>query len=79
MEWQEICWKLHFRIFLVQRSYNSASNETNLFQYHIDDSLSCAVKKIDREGMSNCIHLLGAGHFLYIIEKYDCLNLYSQQ
>ncbi len=53
--------------------------EKELFQDHIDDFFELWVDLFGEEGLSNYIHLLGAGHMLYFLEKYECLYLFSQQ
>jgi len=55
------------------------ADEMSLFQDDIDGFFEIWVENFGREGMSNYIHLLGAGHILYFLEKYQCVYLYSQQ
>jgi hypothetical protein len=54
-------------------------NEKDLFQDHIDDFFELWIQIFGVHGMSNYIHLLGSGHALYFLKKYDCLYVYSQQ
>jgi hypothetical protein len=45
----------------------------------MDDFFEIWIDLFGEEGLSNYIHLLGAGHMLYFLEKHDCLYLFSQQ
>jgi hypothetical protein len=50
-------------------------DEKQLFQDYMDNFFEGWVELFGEDGMSNYIHLLGAGHMLYFLEKYDCLFL----
>jgi hypothetical protein len=54
-------------------------DEKELFQDHIDDVIELWIQIIGVHGMSNYIPLLGSGHVLYFLKKYDCLYIYSLQ
>jgi hypothetical protein len=53
--------------------------EQEEFQTLIDDFYEIWVELFSTEGITNYIHLLGSGHILYFLQKYQCLYLYSQQ
>jgi len=65
------------RILTAHRSLDQ--EEKLLFQDCMDDFFELWVELFGVEGVSNYIHLFGAGHMLYFLEMYDCLYLYSQQ
>ncbi len=54
-------------------------SEKQLFQDKMDDFFETWIDLFGEEGVTNYIHLLGSGHMLYFLEKYDCLYMYSQQ
>ncbi len=64
-------------LLLLHRALDE--KEKNQFQDYIDDFFEIWISIFGIDGMSNYIHLLGSGHILYFLEKYDCLYLYSQQ
>jgi hypothetical protein len=45
----------------------------------MDDFFELWIELFADKGLSNYIHLLGSGHILYFLNKYDCLYMYSQQ
>jgi len=53
--------------------------EKNQFQDLIDDFFEQWIDLFGEEGITNYIHVLGSGHMLYFLEKYNCLYIYSQQ
>jgi len=53
--------------------------EKNQFQDLIDDFFEQWIDLFGEEGIKNYIHVLGSGHMLYFLEKYNCLYIYSQQ
>jgi hypothetical protein len=63
------------RILTTHRALDN--EEKQFFQDCMDDFFELWVELFGEEGVSNYIHLLGAGHMLYFLEKYDCLYLYS--
>jgi len=54
-------------------------DEMEEFQDLIDDFFEIWVELFGTDGMTNYLHLLGAGHVLYFLRKYNCLYVYSQQ
>ena len=53
--------------------------EINQFQNFADDFFEGWIAVFSREGVTNYIHLLAAGHILYFLQKHRCLYLFSQQ
>ena len=53
--------------------------EKELFQDYMDDFFEEWIAIYGIDGMSNYMHMLGSGHMLYFLQKYNCLYLYSQQ
>ena len=53
--------------------------EKELFQEYMDDFFEEWIAIYGIDGMSNYMHMLGSGHMLYFLQKYNCLYLYSQQ
>jgi len=53
--------------------------EKNQFQDLIDDFFEQWIDLFGEEGITNYIHVLGSGHMMYFLEKYNCLYIYSQQ
>ena len=71
------CYKQAISLLTMHRYLNS--DEKDSFQDLIDDFFEIWVELFGEEGITNYIHILGSGHMLYFIEKYDCLYMYSQQ
>jgi hypothetical protein len=66
-------------ISLLTMHRNLSAEEKELFQDKIDEFYEQWIDLFGEEGMTNYIHILGSGHMLYFLQKYDCLYLYSQQ
>jgi hypothetical protein len=64
-------------LLLLHRALDE--EEKDLFQDNIDDFFELWLEVFGAQGMSNYIHLLGSGHILYFLRRYNCLYLYSQQ
>jgi hypothetical protein len=71
--------KYHQGMKLLQQHRILTANEMELFQDYIDDFFEHWVEIYGEEGVTNYIHMLGAGHILYFVKKHGCLYLYSQQ
>jgi len=54
-------------------------DEMEEFQDLVDDFFEIWVELFGMDGMTNYLHLLGSGHVLYFLRKYNCLYIYSQQ
>ena len=64
-------------LLLLHRALDE--EEMEQFQDYIDDFFEVWLEIFGIDGMSNYIHLLGSGHVLHFLKKYNCLYLYSQQ
>jgi hypothetical protein len=53
--------------------------EMDHFQELIDDFYEIWLDIFGDKGITNYIHMLGSGHILYLLKRYRCLYLYSQQ
>jgi hypothetical protein len=53
--------------------------EKEMFQDLMDEFFQLWVELFADEGITNYIHMLGSGHLLYFLERYDCLYMYWQQ
>jgi hypothetical protein len=49
------------------------------FQDLVDDFFEAWIDLFGNDGMTNYLYLLGSGHVLYFLRKYNCLYIYSQQ
>jgi hypothetical protein len=47
--------------------------EKEMFQDLMDEFFQLWVELFADEGITNYIHMLGSGHLLYFLKKYDCL------
>jgi hypothetical protein len=72
------CTKYLQAIQLLSARRTLTDEEQDMFQDLIDDFFEIWVDLFSTEGMTNYIHLLGAGH-MYFLQKYKCLYIYSQQ
>ena len=59
--------------------YNFNDDEIDEYQQKIDAFYFKWIKMCGRDGMSNYIHMLGAGHVEYFLRKNRNLYKYSQQ
>jgi len=73
------CSKYSQAIELLTAHRILTDEEMDMFQDLIDDFFLIWIELFSTEGMTNYIHLLGAGHILYFLQKYKCLYIYSQQ
>jgi len=73
------CSKYSQAIELLTAHRILTDEELDMFQELIDDFFQIWIELFSTEGMPNYIHLLGAGHILYFLQKYKCLYIYSQQ
>jgi hypothetical protein len=64
---------------LITLHRNIKDEEKEHFQDLFDDFFQAWIELFSVDGISNYIHMLGSGHMLYFIKKYNCLYLYSQQ
>jgi hypothetical protein len=64
---------------LLTKHRNLTNAEKESFQDLIDDFYEQWIDLFGEEGITNYIHILGSGHMLYFLEKYNCLYMYSQQ
>jgi hypothetical protein len=64
---------------LITLHRNLEDEEKEHFQDLMDDFFQAWIELFGVDGISNYIHMLGSGHMLYFIKKYNCLYLYSQQ
>ena len=65
------------KLLTLHRNLNE--DEVEEFQDHIDDFYELWIDLFGEEGITNYIHILGSGHMLYFLKKYNCLYMYSQQ
>jgi hypothetical protein len=64
---------------LITLHRNLSDEEKEHFQDLLDEFFNSWIELFGVDGISNYIHMLGSGHVLYFIKKYNCLYLYSQQ
>jgi len=75
----EACTKYQEAMSLLTIHRDLSEDEIEHFQTLIDDFYEIWVDTFGSEGISNYIHMLGAGHVMYFLTEYKCLYLYSQQ
>jgi hypothetical protein len=66
-------------ISLLAMHRNLSAEEQELFQDKLDFFYENWIELFGEEGITNYIHILGSGHMLYFLQKYNCLYMYSQQ
>jgi hypothetical protein len=66
-------------ISLLTMHRNLSAEEKEFFQDKIDEFYEQWIDLFGEAGVTNYIHILGSGHMLYFLQRYDCLYMYSQQ
>jgi hypothetical protein len=66
-------------IKLLTLHRNLTDEEIELFGYHADVFFESWISAFGEQGVTNYIHLMGAGHIYDFLKKHRCLYLYSQQ
>jgi hypothetical protein len=64
---------------LLTLNRNLDEDEVEEFQDHIDDFYELWIDLFGEEGITNYTHILGSGHMMYFLKKYNCLYMYRQQ
>jgi hypothetical protein len=59
--------------------HHLSDDEIESYQDLADDLFEFQVEIFGIDGITNYIHLIGAGHMQYFLTNYGCLYLYSQQ
>ena len=70
---------LHNLLKILQKKEDFTDEEIDDFQCLADDFFRCWLQLTGYDGVTNYIHLIGAGHLRYYLKRWRNLNRYSNQ
>ncbi len=78
-EWKQSIEFYKTTIEIARKKEKFSSDDIECFQNAADDFFKLWIKLHDIDGITNYIHMIGAGHFKYYLQKHGNLYKFSQQ
>jgi hypothetical protein len=70
---------LIFFFYALHKKFNFTDRDIDGFQFHADEFFRKWIDMVGYDGVTNYIHMLGAGHIRYYLRKWGNLHRFQNQ